>query len=265
MFKIKKRNIKDLLLIVVFISFFEPNYLVQLSSLHFICQTITIIAVFNVFVVCVINHIKFNRITIYTISYGSFMVITSGFHNTLELSLLRFVLVLIVIDLYFALYGFERIRKIMLLTLSYLTILNLVLQLFARSSVESVVGPTGWFLTGSNALVSYTMPTVCLAIVSIEKKKQIWFSILSIAVCLYTAIISTTATTIFVLFLIVGVWSFQKAINMNLIKINWVVTIIVLGFFILVVFQVQEKIFLIKFIVEDVLQRDMSFTSRTFV
>ena len=93
----------------------------------------------------------------------------------------------------------------------------------------------------------------------------IFLSIITIIVSLYTAVASDTATTVFILFTLISIWLLQRAINMSLIKIRGVVAIIIFSFVLVVILQVQNNIYILRFIVEDILKRDMSFTSRTFI
>jgi len=265
MYIIKEKNLKDFWFLFVFISFFEPNYFVYIPILHIVCQAITIFAFIYSTIICMYNHLRLNKITLYTIIYGIVILITSVIHKNLELSTVRIVISIIGLALYFYIYGFERVRKPLLLSFFCLTTLNLGLNFFKRSSIEVFAGDSGWFLTGSNALIIYILPAVCLAIVSIEKGKQKFLSIITIIVSLYTAVASDTATTVFILFTLISIWLLQRAINMSLIKIRGVVALIIFSFVLVVILQVQNNIYILRFIVEDILKRDMSFTSRTFI
>lgn len=85
-------------------------------------------------------------------------------------------------------------RKALFSLFSIMITTNLMLHFFANGYIESVVGIGGWFLSGSNALIVYTFPAICVSIMSYDLKEGRIIPLLVIAECIYTSVLSDTAT-----------------------------------------------------------------------
>lgn len=260
-----KKTISLLCIIFVYICFFEPVYISQLFVPHLMCQLI-VFGYASFLVIKLINRKKkWHKFTLLFVCYFIWIILVSLIKSNCELALIRIALASICILLNFEIRGFEYNRKVLLHVYFILLTINLLFNLLGYAYIDSVTNNGGWFLTGSNALIVYCLPATCVAYASIEVNKNKLISVFIIIISIYTAFLSETATTIFVLLLFAGIMVVQKLIHKKVINLKAGVWLIVVLFFIVVVFQIQEKIFIFRFIVQDLLGRELDFTARTYI
>jgi O-antigen ligase len=185
--------------------------------------------------------------------------------SNLKMSLVRIIITTIGITYSYELYGFENNRKSMLYAMSLLLFINIVTHFFAYNLIDSVTNNGGWFLTGANALIVYCLPAACVALTSVEVNKERLLSVILLGVAVWTAFLSETATSIFTLTLLTAIVIVQRLIRKNIINLRVGIVAIVSVFIIVVLFQAQGKIFIIRYIVQDLLHRDLDFTARTYI
>lgn len=265
MSKIKITSIQNWLLVLAFIAMFEPDALNKLVIIHRLCQGITILTFAWLLCECLYSHHGFDRILGITFVYGLIMIFSSITNGNLEISTIRIILAIINIVLCFEKYAFDRVRWALLYAFGLLILINLMFSCIQPGSLAYVNQISGWFLTGSNALIIYCLPACCISIASIEMGKQKLLAIAIIVMSFITVLLSETATSLFAIFILIMLWLVQKFFKFTVLNIKSTVTIIVLVFIICVVLQVQDKISIINYIIVDILQRDISFTSRTFI
>lgn len=256
--KLKKRDIKNIGLFGACVSFFEPASFVNVTLIHLSCQLITLAAMlFILFQYVSGRSKKVSKLSIYTIFYGLTLLLASFINDNVNANILRVVFSIIAIALMFDMYGFNTMRSVLLNVLFALLTCNVLCYI--------VFGSNNGFLTGNNAQIIYIFPATCVSIASIEVNEQRKKAIIVLLCSVLTAIMSETATSIFALIVLIAAWRLSKKNKFMNLSLNFVILFIVCCFFIVVVFQVHDKLFVVKFIVEDLLKRDISFTSRTFL
>lgn len=263
--KIKKTTFQIWLLITILFDFFEPLYIAKVEVFHLIAQGLTLISVVYLLYKLKCKNNQISPITKSTIPYLVFIVITTFINNNMEFSTIRVLLSILCVAISFNVFGFSKMRKALFSLFSIMITTNLMLHFFANGYIESVVGIGGWFLSGSNALIVYTFPAICVSIMSYDLKEGRIIPLLVIAECIYTSVLSDTATSIFALLVVVILWVSEKIIKKNLLNIKTGVVVIALVFILVVILRIQTKSSIISYIVVDLLQRDLDFTSRTFI
>lgn len=253
-------------MIAVFLmAFFEPNFFVKIHVFHLTCQVISVIAILYIGVMCYLKDGYIKKITFLTIFCGMFMMISSILNGNFEMSVFRRILAIIGVSMFFDICKFDEIRKAVLYVLFLLTSVNLILHMFTNEMVVAVLGEGEWFLTGSNALIIYCFPAVSFAIASINENRQTKLAFVTIIINMVTAFLSDTATTQFVLLMLILSWMITKYFRINIFKIKYVVGFVMVCFLLFILLQVQDKVFVVRFIIEDILKRDITFTSRTYI
>lgn len=207
-----------------------------------------------------------NLFILWLIVYEMITLFSAIIHNTITLGIFYSMITLICICIYitFALNNFNQLIKGLYFLYSSIIIINFILMLLYPDGIsETIQGNSIHLLGGKNAIqmiVLFTIPIVFLYSYSKYKKITI-FPLMVITVCILSMYFSKSGNGIALSILFTIFIIFHKKIPC--ISFRTYFFIYVLSFFSIVVFRLQDL--LLGNFIEKVLNKDLSFTGRTYI
>ena len=262
----KKNDISFFFLILLFVPFFKPDIVVSFPKLNYIYYALLVISLF----IIVLNYIKNHSLNKFIILYIMYFIITlistiinDGNIPKMLVDFLQNIGIIMAIEIY-SKKNCEKLFKVLTVMFYSITILNTLSFILVPEGIvrTQIMKEPIYFLGIDNRFSFNYLPGICvISIYDYLRKNKL--SILTYLYMLITyvtfiyfwsagALVAETLLIIYILFL-------RNKININPKKY---LTIDLIAFISLVFFRIQN---LFSFLIVDVLHKDLTLSSRTFL
>lgn len=266
---------KDLLLNIAFFimlfSFFRPEYLLRFPIFAMMLNGMKIFSLICIILVF-FKERKISHPLLLMIIFWLWMITVTIYNNGDVSTVLNYGISVIALT-YIMDYGINKYNRNFFSTLMFcfelviyinlITIIAFPEGLYTTGSVMTGMATSNWFLGYDNTHIAYFLPAFIVAILYKNLYKKNLRANLLLGAILLSIFICQSGTSLVGGILMIAFIVFHKLIeNSKIFNLKNYCIIIVMLFFLIVVFRVQN---LFSFIIVGILHKDLTFTNRTML